>query len=571
MSKRLNIILLEDSAADAELMLEALREAGFDPCCRRVDTRAEYVRELARAPEIILSDFSMPQFSGREALQVLQEQGLDIPFIIVSGCIGEEMAVECMKLGATDYLLKDRLGRLGYSVSQALERRRLAEEKRQTEQRLFLETFNDSLTGLPNRSLFLDRLDRVFRQTQRHLVHPFAVLYLGLDGIRVVQDSLGPSVADQLLIEVSQRLLRRVRTADTVARIEGSDFAFLLDNLKVGNNATRVAERLHQSLQTPMRVLDKDIFLTGHIGIALFQEGYASGEQVLRDAATAMHRAKACGSEKFVIFDKVMHEQAMERLRLEADLRQAIVREEFRLHYQPIVSLRSGVITGFESLIRWQHPVHGLWAPDRFLDMAAELGLVTQLGSWGIREAARQLAVWQRTFPDLRPLTISVNVTAQQFSQPDFLPLLHEVLSHSQIEVSSLKIEITESDMMQNSQLVAETLKQMESRNIESCLDDFGTGYSSLSHLQQLPIQFLKIDQSFVRRLGSDDDALAIVKAIVVLAHQLGRQVIAEGIETERQLTTLRSLGCEFGQGYWFAKPLSPEDAQTILSSNRQW
>ena len=571
MPTSLNLLLLEDSLNDAELILDVLREAGFEPAFRRVDSQADYLRELDQPTDFILSDFSMPQFTARDALRLMKERGLDIPFIVVSGCIGEDMAVECMKAGATDYLLKDRLARLGHSVSQALERKRLIEEKRQAEQRLFLETFHDSLTGLPNRALFLDRLDRVYQQSRRQSSHLFALLCLNLDGFRVVRDSLGPAAADRLLIEVSQRILRRVRSADTVARMEGDEFALLLDNLKALGNATRVADRLQQEFATPFTVEGRQIFLTASMGLTCCNTGYESGEHLLRDATTAMHQAKASGRTGFVIFDKVMHEQAMARLKLEADLRQALERQEFRLEYQPIVALKSGHVAGFEALLRWEHPEYGLTRPSVFLEIAADLGLMTKIGEWSLREASRQLMVWHAEFPQIRPLTVSVNFSLRHFADADLAALVNDVLLATGVDASSLKIEITESDMMQNPDAVTKVLRQIESQQVQTCLDDFGTGYSSLSYLQQLPITFLKIDQSFVRRLGADDDALAIVKTIIVLAHQLGRQVIAEGVETTEHLAILRLLGCEYGQGYLFAKPLPCAEVSSFLASGRHW
>ena len=571
MPTSLNLLLLEDSLNDAELILDVLREAGFEPAFRRVDSQADYLRELDQPTDFILSDFSMPQFTARDALRLMKERGLDIPFIVVSGCIGEDMAVECMKAGATDYLLKDRLARLGHSVSQALERKRLIEEKRQAEQRLFLETFHDSLTGLPNRALFLDRLDRVYQQSRRQSSHLFALLCLNLDGFRVVRDSLGPAAADRLLIEVSQRILRRVRSADTVARMEGDEFALLLDNLKALGNATRVADRLQQEFATPFTVEGRQIFLTASMGLTCCNTGYESGEHLLRDATTAMHQAKASGRTGFVIFDKVMHEQAMARLKLEADLRQALERQEFRLEYQPIVALKSGHVAGFEALLRWEYPEYGLTRPSVFLEIAAELGLMTKIGEWSLREASRQLMVWHAEFPQIRPLTVSVNFSLRHFADADLAALVNDVLLATGVDASSLKIEITESDMMQNPDAVTKVLRQIESQQVQTCLDDFGTGYSSLSYLQQLPITFLKIDQSFVRRLGADDDALAIVKTIIVLAHQLGRQVIAEGVETTEHLAILRLLGCEYGQGYLFAKPLPCAEVSSFLASGRHW
>jgi EAL domain-containing protein (putative c-di-GMP-specific phosphodiesterase class I) len=307
------------------------------------------------------------------------------------------------------------------------------------------------------------------------------------------------------------------------------------------------------------------------MGIASSHTGYQSSESLLRDAMTAMHQAKAMGRAGFVIFDKAMHEQAMARLRLEADLRQALVRNEFRLDYQPIVALPTGAIAGFEALLRWHHPEYGILGPGGFLPIAGELGLIDRLGEWIFREACRRLHIWHGRFPHVRPLTMSINYSVHQFMNPDLALFIKRVLSDTGTDPGSLKIEITESDMMQNPDAVTEVLTLLRGEQIEICLDDFGTGYSSLSHLQQLPIKFLKIDQSFVKRLGVDDDALAIVKTIIILAHQLGRQVIAEGVETADHCSMLRALGCEYGQGYYFAKPLSDDEAFTLLSSSRRW
>ncbi|OAI49311.1 hypothetical protein AYO43_03155 [Nitrospira sp. SCGC AG-212-E16] len=571
MPPRLNLLLLEDSPNDAALMLDVLESAGFDLVSRRVDSRAAYLRALDQPPEFILSDFSMPQFTARDALRLLQERGLEIPFIVVSGCIGEEIAVECMKAGATDYLMKDRLARLGLAVSHALDRKRLLEEKRLAEQRLLLETYHDSLTGLPNRALFLDRLDRVYQQSRRQPSHLFALLYLNLDAFRVVRDSVGPAAADRLLIEVSHRMLGRVRSVDTLARMEGDEFAFLLDNMKAIGNVTHVATRLQQAFTTPFTVEGREVRLTASMGIACCHAAYESGDHLLRDATTAMHQARTIGRAGFVIFDTAMHEQAMVRLQLESELRQALEREEFRLEYQPIVALNSGQVAGFEALLRWEHPEQGLTRPDEFLAVAMELGLMPKIGEWSLREACRQLMRWHAEFPQLRPLTVSVNFSLHQFAYADLAALITEVLKTTGVEASSLKIEITESDMMQNPEAVTEVLQQLESQQIQTCLDDFGTGYSSLSYLQQLPITFLKIDQSFVQRLGTDDDAFAIVKTILVLAHQMGRQVIAEGVETAEHLTILRILGCEYAQGYFFAKPLPSAHVSSFLASGRCW
>ena len=571
MPRNFTLLLVEDNPQDAELILETLRGAGFDPHCRQVDTREDYLRELNASPDLILSDFSLPKFDGKAALELLKASGMEIPFIIVSGCIGEEMAVECMKAGAADYLLKDRLGRLPHAVAQALDRKRLLEEKRQAEQRLFLETFHDPLTGLPNRALFLDRVNRVILRNRRDTTKIFAVVYLNLQGFQIVHNSLGPSAEDRLLIEVSRRILMRVRSADTLARLDGEDFVLLLDNLKSDDDATRVVERVRQEFLVPFSLDNQDIFLTAILGITLSMTGYVDAEHVLRDAKTAVNRAQALGRSGFAIFDQVMHDQAMTRLKLETDLRQALERNEFRLHYQPIVELATGQVTGFEALIRWQHPEQGLMAPHAFLTVAGEIRLLPSIGEWSCQEACGQLRDWQNRFSKHIPLTMSVNLSTEQFSDASLVVKLQELVRSTGIEPGSLKIEITESEIMEDPKAVSEILYQLKKLGIDACLDDFGTGYSSLSYLQQLPITFIKIDQSFVRRLGGEDDALAIVKTIVVLSHQLGRKVIAEGVETPEHLNILKSLGCEYAQGYFFSKPLPQGEMENLLATRRRW
>lgn len=571
MSRKMTVLLVEDSEADAELIVEALKQSGIEPLWRRVDTEAAYLRELDVPPDLILSDFSLPGFDGKTALELMKRRGLEIPFIIVSGCIGEEAAVECMKAGASDYLLKDRLGRLAHAVGQVLERKRLLDEKRQVEQRLFLESFHDSLTGLPNRALFLDRLGKAVSRHGRDAAHVFAVLYLSLEGFKIVHDSLGHGAADRLLVHVSQRLLRRVRSSDTLARIGTEDLVVLLEHLKVEEHAARVAERVRQEFSSPFVVDDQEIFLTASIGVTSSIGHYKEAEAALRDAMTAMHRAKATGRSGFAIFDPGMHEQAMTRLRLETDLRLAMDRNEFRLHYQPIMAMTTGQMTGCEALLRWQHPEQGLLSPHAFLAIADEMGLLDTLAEWSCGEACRQLSEWQAAFPAVRPLTISVNLTAKNLAHPKLLQNLRHLVERSGVEPGSLKIEVTESEMMENPEAISDVLHELGKLHIESCLDDFGTGYSSLSYLQRLPITFLKIDQSFVRRLGTEDEALAIIKAIVVLAHQLGRQVIAEGVETAEELSILKSLGCEYAQGYLFAKALPPQGMTQLLQHGARW
>jgi diguanylate cyclase (GGDEF)-like protein len=568
MATPLQVLILEDCARDAELMLDHLRDAGFDPQSQVVDTERAYLAQLDPNLDLVLSDFSMPQFDARRALQILKARGLEIPFIIVSGHIGEDVAVQCMREGASDYLLKDRLARLGPAVAQVLERKRLLVEKREAEARLLHEAFYDALTGLPNRALLLERLGHIVLRRKREPAYAFSVFFLKLDGFDVVNDSLGHPAGDHLLIEIGQRLVSHVRAGDTVARLGGSEFAVLLDNLKTVNHTAHVANRLQDTLAQPFTEDGREVFLTASIGSTSSTTGYDRAEEVLRDAGVAMCHAKGLGKACFVMFDTAMHTLAMARLQLESALHRAVERQEFRLFYQPIVSLETGGIAGFEALLRWEHPERGLVAPDEFIAVAEDLGLIIPIGQWALHEGCRQLRAWQREFVDLRPLTISVNLSGRQFAHSELLTVVDQVLTETGLEASSLKLEITESVMMDNTELSAAILLDLNARHIDTCMDDFGTGYSSLSFLQQYAVDILKIDQSF---MGLGKESVAIVRTIVTLAHNLGKQVIAEGVETPGQVALLRSLRCEYGQGYFFSKPIDAKAAGLLLAARRRW
>jgi diguanylate cyclase (GGDEF)-like protein len=568
MATPLQVLILEDCARDAELMLDHLREAGFDPQSRVVDTERAYLAQLDPGLDLVLSDFSMPQFDARRALQLLKARALEVPFIIVSGHIGEDVAVQCMREGASDYLLKDRLARLGPAVAQVLERKRLLVEKREAEARLLHEAFYDGLTGLPNRALLLERLAHVVLRRKREPAYAFSVFSLKLEGFDVINDSLGHPAGDRLLIEIGQRLVSHVREGDTVARLGGSEFAILLDNLKTVNNTAHVANRLQDALAQPFTEDERDVFLTASIGSTSSTTGYDQAEAVLRDAGVAMCHAKGLGKACFVMFDTAMHTHAMARMQLESALHRAVERQEFRLFYQPIVSLETGWIAGFEALLRWEHPERGLVAPDEFIAVAEDLGLIIPIGQWALHEGCRQLRAWQREYADLQPLTVSVNLSGRQFAHSELLTVVDQVLTETGLEAASLKLEITESVMMDNTELSAAILLDLNARHIDTCMDDFGTGYSSLSFLQQYAVDILKIDQSF---MGLGKESVAIVRTIVTLAHNLGKQVIAEGVETPGQVALLRSLRCEYGQGYFFSKPIDAKAAGLLLAARRRW
>jgi diguanylate cyclase (GGDEF)-like protein len=426
----------------------------------------------------------------------------------------------------------------------------------------------DPLTGLPNRILFMDRLAHSLRRFKRHRGYDFAVLLLDLDRFKIVNDSLGHHIGDKLLIELSQRLNLCVRDGDTVARFGGDEFTILLDEITDVSDATRVAERIQESLQQPFFLEGHEVFTSASVGIALSATGYEIPNDVVRDADTAMNRAKALGKSRHEMFDRAMHTQSSRRLQLETDLRRAVERSEFEVFYQAIVSLSNEKIIGFEALVRWSHPEKGRIPPDEFVAIAEETGLILPIDRFVMLEACRQTKVWQEMFG---PLTISVNLSAKQFALRDIIFVIDQVLAETGLDPHDLKLEITESALMDNQESAAEIFHEIKKRNVQLGLDDFGTGYSSLSYLHRFPLDTLKIDRSFVSRMNdSPGEHEAIVRTIVSLAQNLKFQTVAEGIETIDQLHSLQVLDCLYGQGYYFSKPLPANEAQELLKENRK-
>lgn len=442
--------------------------------------------------------------------------------------------------------------------------------------RKLYDAFHDSLTGLPNRDLFVNFLGRAIAHTMGRPSYRFAVLFLDLDRFKVINDSLGHLAGDELLIAVVPRLRASISPADTLARVGGDHFAILVRNVDIGG-AVDLADRIHQALIAPFELEGQEVFVTASIGLALGGEPAASvreqPENLLRDAHTAMNRAKALGTRRCQVFNASMHAVAVERLQLETDLWLALKRREFVLHYQPFVSLASGRIIGFEALVRWLHPVRGLIAPMKFIPVAEETGAIVPLGEWVLEEACRQLRLWEGMFDFDPPLIMSVNLSGKQFAQPDLVDRLKAILGKTGLSAESLKLEITESVVMDDVESAIAVLKQMKGLNVKLGIDDFGTGYSSLSYLSRFPTDTLKVDKSFVGRMEieSEGENVAIVRTIVALAHALSMDVIAEGVETAAQLAMLRSIGCEYGQGYFFAKPLPSEAATALMASEPQW
>jgi diguanylate cyclase (GGDEF)-like protein/PAS domain S-box-containing protein len=438
-------------------------------------------------------------------------------------------------------------------------------ERQRAEKQLLHDAFHDTLTGLPNRALFLDRLGRAMERAKRIEQGQFAVLFLDLDRFKLVNDSLGHTLGDQLLIATARRLELCLRSMDTVARQGGDEFAILIEDAEAVEAVARVADRIQSELALPFDLGGHRLFNSASIGIVLSATGYERPEEVLRDADVAMYRAKVGGKARYEVFDSAMRNRAIARLDLENDLRSAVERQEFRVFYQPIVSLDSSRISGFEALVRWQHPRRGLVSPAEFISVAEETGLIIPIGQWVLREACRQIHQWQAQFPTILPLTISVNLSAKQFTQPDLKRQIEEILQETGLDASSLRLEITESVIMEDSEVATNMLSQLRTLGVQVLIDDFGTGYSSLSYLQQFPIDTLKIDRSFIGKMAAEGNGSEIVRTIMLLAREMGLQVVAEGVETSEQLAKLKAFGCDYAQGYFFCRPVEQQAAETFI------
>ncbi|HIK29432.1 MAG TPA: EAL domain-containing protein [Oscillatoriaceae cyanobacterium M7585_C2015_266] len=475
-------------------------------------------------------------------------------------------------------------------------------ERQWAEEQLLQAALHDGLTGLPNRTLFIHRLEAAIARAKKNPSYLFAVLFLDLDRFKVVNDSLGHVLGDRFLIAIARRLETCLRPGDVVARMGGDEFTILLCGFTDISVVNRFAERILKELSLPINLNGYEVFTTASIGITIaaysqkpgiediLARPYEQPEELLRDADLAMYRAKAEGKARYVIFDSTMHKRAVALLQMENELRRALNESgkpvllqggipsqetshpaPFVLYYQPIVALDTGRIAGFEALVRWIHPERGLISPSEFIPVAEESGLIVPLGNWVLLEACRQLRQWQEKFPAARELTISVNLSGKQLSQPDLLSQIDSILQQTGIDAYCLKLEITESVLMDNAAAAVALLEQLRARNIGLCIDDFGTGYSSLSYLHRFPINTLKIDRSFVVEMGGDNENSEIARAIVMLAHNLGMYVVAEGVETEQHLVQLWAMQCEYAQGYFFSKPLDSKAAEELIAAEPQW
>jgi diguanylate cyclase (GGDEF)-like protein/PAS domain S-box-containing protein len=437
--------------------------------------------------------------------------------------------------------------------------------RKNAEEKLVYDAFHDGLTNLPNRALFLDRLERAVELQKRRQDHRFVILYLDLDRFKLINDSLGHTCGDQLLSEFAQRVETCVRSCDTVCRLGGDEFAVLLEDMPSVQEAHKVIQRIQSALTVPFQLGEQEVYVSASIGVASSRNDYERTDEPLQDADAAMYRAKRRGKGQYEVFDRSMHTLSLSLLQLENDLGRAIERQELQPYYQPIIDLQTEQLVGFEALLRWQHPQRGMISPVEFIPIAEETGLIVPIGDWVLRAACQQMSTWQDELNIDPMICMSVNLSPRQFTQPNLIQKIDKILQETGLNPKRLKLEITESVLMENPKLAASILSDLKKLGVQLYLDDFGTGYSSLSYLQNFPVDALKIDRSFIRNLHLDNSDAKIVQAIITLAQHLGIAIVAEGIETQAHLTQLKDMSCQFGQGYFFERPMDAQATEIFL------
>jgi diguanylate cyclase (GGDEF)-like protein len=563
--------------ADRHVVKSCIGLSGRSRVWRKVPLALEFSRQSAEtARNVVVSDISDEDPVDAEGQSLSSRSPDGVAYAVAPLISGEGTVIGtlCAVNPSSHIWTQAEIGALNDLAELLLTEMELTSDlfvKRATQEHLLYSTLHDALTGLPNRSLFTERLRHSMRRTARHPEDMFAVLFLDLDRFKEVNDNLGHFAGDELLRAVARRLEACLRPEDTVARLSGDEFAILLESITDASDAGRIAERIEEALSFPINLGGAEVTTSASMGIVTSSMSQEQPEQLLRSADMAMYRAKAAGRARYEMFDRAMHTDALIRLQLETDLRRAVEQGEFRLHYQPLVSLRTGRITGLEALLRWEHPQRGLVQPSEFIPIAEETGLIIRIGRWVLNEACRQLKVWQQAHPRPEPLRIGVNLSVKQFSQSDLIDQLASTLRTTGIEPGCLKLEITEAALIDKGTAALPLLGQIKQLGAQIYLDDFGTGYSSLIYLHRLPIDAIKIDRDLVSTMDSDEKNLRLVKTILTFAQIIGVRAEAEGICSAEQLRELRSLKCEHGQGYLFSAPIPHDAVDEVLTADPVW
>ena len=556
------LLVVDDELLNRDALQRRLERVGYRVLSADSGQSALAIA-AAQHVDLVLLDVMMPGMDGLETLRQLRRTRSvsELPIIMVTAKDSTEDVVEALEAGANDYMTKP----IDFAIARARIRTQLTARRA------------DPLTGLPNRLLFMERLSEHIAHSSAAGAFEFAVFFLDVDRFKIINDSLGHAAGDGLLAGVARRLEQSLRSTDTVARfagectlarLGGDEFTVLLAGVRNVGDARMIAERLVAAVSTPFELEGRAVVVTISVGVVMADPRYQRAEDMVRDADTAMYSAKDRGKARCEIFDTSMLVAAEERLLIESDLRQAIERQEFQLHYQPIVLLSDEQLCGFEALVRWQHPRRGLVPPNGFIPIAEETGLIVPIGLWVLREACRQMRAWDSEFPECANLVVNVNLSARQCLHPTLVADVARVLAETGLEPQRLKLEITESLVLEGSDEVIGILEALRGLGVQLGLDDFGMGYSALSYLQRLPVQTLKIDRSFVSDIQNANN-VEIVRAILALASGLSMNVTAEGVETAEQAALLKDLSCEFGQGYFFDRPLTHDRAREVLRKHR--
>jgi diguanylate cyclase (GGDEF)-like protein len=552
MGTALNVLLIEDSSLDASLLIHELRRGGFDLHHRRVEGAADMQAALAAERwDVVIADSTLPQFSAEAALEVLQASGLDLPFLIVSGTLDEDAAVRVLKAGAHDYLRKDNLKRLIPAVEREMNDARVRQQHRAAQDRLWHLAFFDPLTGLPNRHNLVDRLEKLVCSDGDESV-PLALLRIDINQFREIKNTLGHQGADAVLMEVGKRLGQTIREPRFVARLDGDEFAVIVPRVASHVEAAAAARDIQGCLQAPVLIDELPIAVEVSIGAVFHPEHGSDPETLLQRADVALYSAKAADAG-LVVYHNTAGQDGAVRLARMAELRLAVTRDELLLHYQPIIRLRDGAVAGAEALLRWNHPRQGMVAPHEFIGAAERTGVIRPVTEWVLRAAVQQHASWQQLGLDL---PVSVNLSARNLLDPKLPDRVRRELCEHSLTAAAIAIEITESAIMSDIGRAVDVLFELHDIGLKISIDDFGVGYSSLSYLQRLPVDRLKVDRSFVMSMDRKPADATIVRSTIELAHNLGLEVVAEGVVTRQQYERLCEWGCDAVQGYYVSAPL---------------